>query len=185
MKSRLSFIVSDRSCLVPYTIRCIRIHSTARLRSGGHMQKSGMFLSSNRSIAAIRRRIQSHMMRLLPQSVSRWLKMSIWLHSRHWPIGDRWILWSSLFVGVRSWITLYHCAFKVSGAGVVCMFFHTVGQSVLGYSLPVLIRGGATVTLKRCVIVEYIQRLYAFFFFPHPCEWIYALSSAYCHKYPR
>ena len=116
------FRKSIRSCLLnvrglfmrKYT-NCAITHSTARWRCGGHRRNCGRTSHSSGMYAAEERRIRAIMLLVLlqveipsPHSVSRWPSVSLLPHSVHVSVEDIWIRWSLVFVGIMSWITLYH-----------------------------------------------------------------------------
>jgi hypothetical protein len=99
----------------------------------------GMYRWSVQRIAARRDRVHFQMSALGVQSVRRCISVLALAHLSHWLESARWIAANRSFVGMRSWIILYHVDLSVSVITAACRFLDIRSQSRRGHYLTILI----------------------------------------------
>ena len=93
----------------------------------------GIRLRSVLCIAASRIRVHSHMSSPSPHSVSLCSIVSCFPHNVQSSVSTNRILCSLVFVGIKSWITMYHADLAASDVGMLWILFHTLSHSIPGW----------------------------------------------------
>ena len=89
-----------------------------------------------------------------------------------------------MFVGMISWITLYHAAMSDPGTGASRRFSHIIRQSACGHSFVILISWFMLFDLSIVLRVEYILALYTFSGSFVPLLGMYVESAMYSRRCP-
>jgi hypothetical protein len=119
--------------------RCFMALGGQRWNWGRVVHSFGMHRWSVRRIAARRDRVHFQMSALGVQSVRRCISVSAFAHLSHRLESARRFAAILSFVGMRSWIILYHVDLSVSDITAVCRFLHIRSQSMSGHCLTILI----------------------------------------------
>ena len=146
IKSKKSCKVSSRCVCVRKKTTFVGINCAVCLRVGGHIVKwcrmshslgirPGIVSSIHTSCCLVYVHINSPSLHWLSLCWTVSLLSQCW----HLSVGAIRILCRLSFVGRMSFTTLYHAAFVAPGTGVSARFSHTVGQTVSGHNVVILI----------------------------------------------
>ena len=144
-----------------YVTRCTIIHKIVACFRGGQewklgriVQSAGMWRGSMRSTAAILARVQFRIMGPSPHSVILCANESSFRQWVQRSVSAKRMAAHRSFVGMISWITLYHVDFKQSEIGAWCRLHHTRPHGMDG-CFWMTRRSGvllSTVAITRCLL---------------------------------
>jgi len=118
-----------------------------------------MLLRSVLCIAASRVRVHSHISSPAPHSVNLWTVVSFFPHNAQSSVSTNRILCSLVFVGSKSWITVYHADLAPSDVGMLWRLLHSFSHSIPGCICVTQISHGGVAAVVMFLRVPYTRRL--------------------------
>ena len=110
-------------------------------------------------IAASRIQFNSHISSRTPHSVSLWIVVSFFPHSVQSSVSTNRILCGLVFVGSKSWSTIYYADLAPSHVGMLWRIFNTFSHSIPGWICVTRTSRGGVAVVAMLLRVPYIRRL--------------------------
>ena len=129
------------------------------LKQGRRSHSFGIRLRSVLCIRAIRLHVDSKISYFTPRSVSRYSMVSCLSHCVHFFVSISRILCSLTFVGITSWISMYHADSAPSGNIALWRLPQTCDQSMAGWSCTMRISRAFVSAVESVSKVSYTLRL--------------------------